>query len=136
MQVLTSGFGYTGRERDKETGLQYNRARYYDPSTGAFIGQDPIGFAAGDTNLYRYVGNGPLNLIDPYGTSWLNDADAALSEHGIDLYGVVNTADQGFGGYASAGGQKKLSSFIRFRKTFELPVKGLCQYLVKISNEV
>ena len=31
-------FGYTGRERDKETGLQYNRARYYDPRTGAFIG--------------------------------------------------------------------------------------------------
>ena len=50
-------FGYTGRERDKETGLQYNRARYYDPSTGAFIGQDPIGFAGGDANLYRYVGS-------------------------------------------------------------------------------
>jgi RHS repeat-associated protein len=64
-------FGYTGRERDKETGLQYNRARYYDPRTGAFIGQDPIGFAAGDDNLYRYVGNSPINLIDPLGLDGL-----------------------------------------------------------------
>ena len=60
-------FGYTGRERDKETGLQYNRARYYDSRTGAFIGQDPIGFAAGDANLYRYVGNSPTNFSDPSG---------------------------------------------------------------------
>ena len=57
-------FGYTGRERDRETGLQYNRARYYDPSIGAFIGQDPIGFGGGDANLYRYVGNSPFNGID------------------------------------------------------------------------
>ena len=60
-------FGYTGRERDQETGLQYNRARYYDPSTGGFIGQDPIGFAAGDANLYRYVLNNPIIYIDPSG---------------------------------------------------------------------
>jgi RHS repeat-associated protein len=60
-------FGYTGRERDKETGLQYNRARYYDSFTGGFIGQDPIGFGGGDANLYRYVGNSPLNGTDPAG---------------------------------------------------------------------
>ena len=60
-------YGYTGRERDKETGLQYSRARYYDSRTGAFIGQDPIGFAAGDANLYRYVGNSPTNFSDPSG---------------------------------------------------------------------
>ena len=60
-------FGYTGRERDKETGLQYNRARYYDSRTGAFIGQDPIGFGGGDANLYRYVGNSPINATDSSG---------------------------------------------------------------------
>jgi len=67
-------FGYTGRERDEETrdangegGLNYYRARYYDPATGGFIGQDPIGFDAGDANLYRYVGNGPTNATDPSG---------------------------------------------------------------------
>jgi len=60
-------FGYTGRERDEESDLYFYRARYYDPTTGQFIGQDPIGFEAGDANLYRYVGNGPTNATDPSG---------------------------------------------------------------------
>ncbi len=60
-------YGYTGREYDKETGLQYNRARYYDPKLGRWISQDPIGFGGGDANLYRYVGNSPTNATDPSG---------------------------------------------------------------------
>jgi RHS repeat-associated protein len=60
-------FGWTGRERDAETGLQYNRARYYDPRTARWFSQDPIGFAAGDANLYRYVGNAPTVATDPSG---------------------------------------------------------------------
>jgi RHS repeat-associated protein len=60
-------YGYTGRELDSETGLQYNRARYYDARTGQFIGQDPLSFGAGDTNLYRYVHNNPVNFTDPSG---------------------------------------------------------------------
>jgi RHS repeat-associated protein len=60
-------YGYTGRERDLESGLSYYRARYYDPNVGRFISVDPIGFAAGDTNLYRYVGNSSTNAIDPSG---------------------------------------------------------------------
>ncbi|WP_146521937.1 RHS repeat-associated core domain-containing protein [Stieleria varia] len=62
-----SRFGYTGRDRDPETDLQYNRARYYDARTGSWISQDPIGFAAGDANLYRYVGNGVTGATDPTG---------------------------------------------------------------------
>ena len=57
-------FGYTGREFDEETGLYYYRARYYDAATGRFISQDPIGFEAGDGNLYRYVFNSPTNFND------------------------------------------------------------------------
>ena len=38
-----------------KTGLYYNRFRYYDPSTGAYISQDPIGFAGGNPTLYGYV---------------------------------------------------------------------------------
>jgi RHS repeat-associated protein len=48
---------FTSREFDAETGLYYNRARYLDPTTGRWTTQDPFGFAAGDANLYRYVGN-------------------------------------------------------------------------------
>ena len=60
-------FAYTGREFDISTGLYYNRARYYDPITGRFISQDPIGFDSGDVNLYRYVGNSPTNFTDRSG---------------------------------------------------------------------
>ena len=60
-------FGYTGREQDAETGLDYYRARYYDSAVGRFISEDPIGFGAGDANLYRYVGNSPTNYTDPSG---------------------------------------------------------------------
>jgi RHS repeat-associated protein len=60
-------YGYTGREQDAETGLDYYRARYYDAVNGRFISEDPIGFNAGDGNLYRYVGNSPTNFVDPSG---------------------------------------------------------------------
>lgn len=48
-------------------GLYYNRARYYSPTLQRFISQDPIGFAGGDANLYRYVLNDPINIEDPLG---------------------------------------------------------------------
>ena len=60
-------FGFTGREHDDETGLDYYRARYYDASNGRFISEDPIGFGGGDANVNRYVGNSPTMLIDPLG---------------------------------------------------------------------
>jgi RHS repeat-associated protein len=60
-------YGFTGREYDGETGLDYYRARYYDSGNGRFIGEDPLGFGAGDGNLTRYVGNSPTNWVDPSG---------------------------------------------------------------------
>ena len=60
-------FTFTGREFDPETGLYFYRARYYDPVTGSFIGEDPVGFFGGDANLYAYVFNNPVNWIDPFG---------------------------------------------------------------------
>ena len=58
-------YGYTGREPD-ETGLVYYRARYYDPSLGRFTQRDPSGLGGG-INLYAYVSNNPVNLLDPSG---------------------------------------------------------------------
>ena len=62
-----SRFAFTGRDLDPESDLYHYRARYYDPATGQFISADPIGFEAGDGNLYRYVGNGPIDGTDPSG---------------------------------------------------------------------
>ena len=63
---IANPFAYTGREWDKETGLYYYRARYYTSQIGRFISEDPIGFTGG-INLYVYVGNNPVNKIDPLG---------------------------------------------------------------------
>jgi RHS repeat-associated protein len=60
-------YAWSGRELDVETGLQYNRARYYDANTGRWMSQDPLGFDAGDSNLYRYVSNQPAVETDPSG---------------------------------------------------------------------
>ena len=65
-------FGYTGREWDSDVKLQYNRARWYDPAQGRWLSQDPLGFSAGDVNLYRYVGNGTIGATDPSGLEEYN----------------------------------------------------------------
>lgn len=51
----------------EQNGFYYMRARYYDPGVGRFISEDPIGLAGGDVNLYGYVTNNPINLVDPSG---------------------------------------------------------------------
>lgn len=48
-------FKYQGQYEDAETGLYYNRFRYYDPKAGSYISQDPIGLAGGNPTLYAYV---------------------------------------------------------------------------------
>jgi RHS repeat-associated protein len=60
-------YTFTGRE-DDGTGLLYYRNRYYDPQTGRFISQDPIG-QAGGTNLYQYALSSPTTYTDPSGNS-------------------------------------------------------------------
>ena len=58
---------FQGQYHDVETGLHYNRFRYYDPDIGRFASQDPIGLSGGN-NLMRYASN-PTGWIDPLGLS-------------------------------------------------------------------
>lgn len=60
-------FFYSGREWDTATNQYYYRARYFDPSTGRFTQQDPLGLAD-DINPYRFVRNSPQQYTDPTGT--------------------------------------------------------------------
>ena len=79
----TGSFAYTGQRIDPETnGLYYYRARMYSPAWGRFLQPDPISYQGGQ-NLYAYVGNDPLNNIDPYGNCpW---CIGALIGAGLDI---------------------------------------------------
>jgi RHS repeat-associated protein len=59
-------YGYTGRELEENLDLIYYRARWYDPTQGRFISEDPMEMKGG-LNFYTYVKNNPLSNIDPYG---------------------------------------------------------------------
>ena len=86
-------YGFTGRERDAETGLYYYRARYYDPGVGRFLSEDPTSFRGGDPNLLRYAFNNPLTYTDPSGAcgqnaygNWSADQMRTLAELGWASY--------------------------------------------------
>jgi len=74
----TNPFRYCGEYFDGETGLIYLRARYYDPSVGRFISEDPV--RAG-TNWYIYANNNPIMFIDPMG----EDAIIITNSNSVDL---------------------------------------------------
>ena len=79
--TTTNSFTYTGREIDG-LGINYYRARYYNPQTGRFISEDPIGLVAGINN-YAYVGNSPLNFVDPFGLDKVKCASQFGKDHSI-----------------------------------------------------
>jgi len=62
---------FQGQYFDDETGLHYNRYRYYDPVSGRFVSKDPIGLAGG-FNLHTYVTNNPNRGVDPLGLVDIN----------------------------------------------------------------
>ncbi len=64
--TFSNSFQFTGRENDSN-GLYFYRARYYSPALHRFVSEDPLEFAAGDTNLHAYVLDNPANYTDPTG---------------------------------------------------------------------
>jgi RHS repeat-associated protein len=98
--INANAFQYTGRENEGN-GLYFYRARYYSPLFGRFINEDPIGFAGGP-NLYAYVLDSPINLVDPGGTNALTTAAAAARAAGPAL--EVITGGGGSLGWGAAAG--------------------------------
>jgi RHS repeat-associated protein len=77
-------FGFAGGLHDRLTGLVRFGYRDYDPETGRWTAKDPIGFAGGDTDIYGYCLNDPVNFIDPDG------------QHAGILIGAIGGAFTGF----------------------------------------
>lgn len=80
-------FGFAGGIYDADTGLTHFGAREYDAELGRWTAADPIGFGGGDSNLYGYVLQDPVNLTDPSGLipfsrPPLNETGRAMSEAG------------------------------------------------------
>jgi len=81
---------FTSREFDVETELYFYRARYYDYSTGRFLQQDPIGIN-GSINLYSYVDDNPIHIIDPLGLDIVDSAANVAAGFGdIVSFGLTN----------------------------------------------
>jgi RHS repeat-associated protein len=64
---FTIDVGFTGVYSDTATGLNYHRNRWYDMRAGRWVSEDPIWFAARDSNIVRYVGNASDRFTDPSG---------------------------------------------------------------------
>ena len=85
-------YRFTGKEFDKLTGLYYYGARYYDPTIGRFISEDPV---KDGWNWYAYTANNPLRYVDPNG---LLKKDKVFAG-GIQFIGGI-----GQGGLAASSG--------------------------------
>ena len=88
-------FTFTGEQNDPN-GLEYLRARYYDPATGRFVSRDPIPHL----NSYIYAGNNPVNVTDPSGRECnMIDGDAC----GAFDCGIIGGLGGGGGGAVAIG---------------------------------
>jgi RHS repeat-associated protein len=90
-------FQFAGQYTDAESGLQYLRARYYDPATAQFITRDPAYGLTGST--YSYASNSPTNNIDPSG---LFDFGKIVRGAGVILHGAAQVVSK-VGGALSTG---------------------------------
>jgi RHS repeat-associated protein len=105
-------FGFAGGLWDRSTNLVRFGARDYDPTTGRWTSKDPIRFDGG-LNLYAYVGDDPINRIDPDGMGWLCDTFGIFCDgpigpgpgHWVDPSDPAGSAGPGSGsGGGGAGG--------------------------------
>lgn len=82
--TITNNLRFPGQYYDSETDLYQNWHRDYRPETGTYIQKDPIGFEGGDVNLWRYVGNNPVNFVDPLGlTTWPTNYRKITGPYGV-----------------------------------------------------
>ena len=99
---------FPGQYEDEESGLHYNRYRYYDPETGQYLCADPIGLRGG-FNLYQYASN-PLSWIDPLGLS----GNPATATH-ITYLGIDAVTGKPYVGYASMQGHQTPQDVLNYR---------------------
>ncbi len=107
---------YRFSTKESIAGMYSYGFRFYSPGSGRFINRDPIG-EAGGTNLYGFVGNNPVNMVDLYGLDWLDNASnfsagagdfisfggTTLVRQGLGVNDVVDTGSGAYVGGAISG---------------------------------
>jgi RHS repeat-associated protein len=106
--------GFAGEYSDAETGFSYLRARYYDPATGQFITSDPAYELSG--SRYGYVGNSPLNGVDPSGllpciTLIDDNCESIVQQHAAGFQHVADFAG-GVLNFVTLGNEKRIDDFL------------------------
>jgi RHS repeat-associated protein len=96
-------FGFAGGLYDPDTKLVRFGARDYDADTGRWTAKDPILFAGGDSNLYGYTWNEPINFIDPIGLWGFGGLGSWAAEVGTGLYGLGKQGSRGRGWFSNNG---------------------------------
>ncbi|MCX4027078.1 RHS repeat-associated core domain-containing protein [Spartinivicinus marinus] len=145
VEHIQNNLRFQGQYFDEETGLHYNRHRYYDPGLGRFINQDPIGLAGG-TSLYIYAQN-PVSSVDPYGLMpWAWNGETGMGHHlvprgkansvGLDLLSTKRHTPTYFPEPYQPGMHEELH---RAQKPFlgklQGPWKGTQDELIKASRQ-
>jgi len=144
-------YGFTAREWEEDIGLQYNRARFYDPEIGRFITQDPLSKGPDDptiayfngaysifhrfikvyadalqpdkTNRYVYCYNNPVNLIDPLGLSPEDDQMRRIGEISkAEQRGDTRTENTGKSRFTGTEQKGEISEDVKNRKGIEKAV--------------
>jgi RHS repeat-associated protein len=101
-------YAFTGRRSNEELKLYDYRSRFYDPKLGRFLQRDTIGIwgdGVGLGNGYAYVGNNPVNRIDPWGLGfWTRVGGALQAGFGLIEAGVGAASAASTGGWAAVPG--------------------------------
>ncbi|WP_250655935.1 RHS repeat-associated core domain-containing protein [Alkalimarinus coralli] len=114
---------FTGHVQDKDTGLVYMGARFYDPTIGRFLTPDPVGFSSNAPmmfNRYAYANNNPYKYVDPDGRNAVTAFGGLLVEsfnwasgngfNGSQVWGALQDGYDGNGSGAwRAAGEDALS---------------------------
>jgi RHS repeat-associated protein len=132
-------YTYTGRELDAETGLYFYRARSYEPGVGRFLQEDLLEgtlLFPGSLNLYPYVVNDPINLVDPYGlyflyhfavvTGWLIENAGAIGTN-LVVGTIASLIANGLTNASSESGQNQGSQNQQGGQTINCQPGATCQ---------